>query len=315
MSQLQQVRDVTDPNNIYIGNPELRPRYTNDLSIRFQRFVPEKQAAFMLMANGNYILNDIVNDVANLSGGAKRTTYTNVDGNYSGNLRFMMNSSIKRKGEFTKFSVNSMTMASYSNSNSYIDSELSLTKSLTLSERAGIDYRSQMFDLGVNGNIRYNKMEYSLRSGNNQNTFTYGVGGTTAIYFYNISKSLPFVIESDVTYSANSGFSNDYQQKEVMWNASLSSKPLRMPGGTGTLRLKIYDILQQRSNISNSTVDNVYTESSTNTLTSYFIVHFIYRFSVFKGGANSSDAMGGGRRREGGPPGGPPPGGGGPPRF
>jgi hypothetical protein len=71
----------------------------------------------------------------------------------------------------------------------------------------------------------------------------------------------------------------------------------------------VYDILQQRSNISHSVTDYGYNDSRSNVLNSYFIVHFIYRFQAFKGGANASDA------RRGGPdggraPGGPPPGGG-----
>lgn len=60
MSQLQPVADVSDPLNVRIGNPDLNPRYTNNLSIRFHRFVPDKQRAFMIMAGGSYILNDIV---------------------------------------------------------------------------------------------------------------------------------------------------------------------------------------------------------------------------------------------------------------
>jgi hypothetical protein len=301
MTQLQPVADVSNPNNTVIGNPDLSPRYTNDLSIRYQKFVPEQQTAFMLMFNGDYILNDIVSDVTNVSAGIRRTTYANVNGNYSGNLRFMMNTPLKNK----KFTINTMTMSSYSNSNAFIDGEKSTNKNFVLMERAGVDYRSNIIDLGINGNIRYNNSQYSLQPTNNQNTFNYGVGGTTIIYF-----PLSFKVESDVTYSTNSGYSSGFQQKEVMWNASISKSFLK--GNQGTLRFKIYDILQQRSNISRNVTATGYTDSEYNTLNSYFMVHFIYRFSIFKGGASASD-MRGGRQGPGGPPPGRmrPPGGGG----
>ena len=99
-----------------------------------------------------------------------------------------------------------------------------------------------------------------------------------------------------------------------MWNASASKSFLL--GNQATLRLKIYDILQQRSNISRNVTATGYTDSEYNTLNSYFMVHFIYRFSAFKGGAGISDAMGGRRGpepgdRRGPGPGGRPPGGGG----
>jgi hypothetical protein len=300
MTQLQPVADVSNPNNTVIGNPDLSPRYVNDLSIRFQKFLPEQQTAFMLMVNADYTVNDIVSDVTNISSGIRRTTYANVNGNYGGNLRFMMNTPLKNK----KFTVNSMSMVSYSNGNAFIDGEKSNNKNLVLMERAGIDFRSDIIDLGINGNVRYNNSKYTLQPDNNQNTFNYGVGGTTIIYL-----PLSFKLESDVTYSTNSGYSDGFQQKEVMWNASASKSFLK--GNQGTLRFKIYDILQQRSNISRNVTATGYTDSEYNTLNSYFMVHFIYRFSIFKGGATSADAMGG-RRGPGGPggPGGPPPGGG-----
>jgi hypothetical protein len=301
MTQLQPVADVSNPNNTVIGNPDLSPRYTNDLSIRFQKFIPEQQTAFMLMFNGDYTLNDIVSDVTNISSGIRRTTYANVNGNFGGNLRFMMNTPLKNK----KFTVNSMTMASYDNSNAFVDAEKSTNKNLVLMERAGIDFRSSVIDLGINGNIRYNNSNYSLQPDNNQKTFNYGVGGNTILYL-----PLSFKLESDISYSTNSGYSSGFQQDEVMWNASASKSFLK--GNQATLRFKIYDILQQRSNISRNVTATGYTDSEYNTLNSYFMVHFIYRFSIFKGGASMSDAMGGGRGPGPGPgPGGRrPPGGG-----
>ena len=57
----------------------------------------------------------------------------------------------------------------------------------------------------------------------------------------------------------------------------------------GTIRFKIYDILQQRSNISRNVTSNYIRDTTTNTLTSYFMVHFVYRFNIFGGGASSED--------------------------
>lgn len=296
MTQLQPVADISDPLNTITGNPDLKPTYSNNLSARYQKFVPEKQTAFMVMLNANYIVNDIVTKSVYVGGsGRKMTTYENVNGNYNGNFRILFNTPLKNK----KFSINSMTMASYANTNGFINEEKNVNKNYTAMERAGIDFRSDYLDLGVNGNIRYTGTKNSLQGENDRNTFNYGVGGTTAIYL-----PFDFKIESDITWSANSGYASGYQQKEVLWNASASKSFLK--GNQATLRFKIYDILQQRSNIS-QTVNANYTQfSEYNTLSSYFMVHFIYRFSIFKGGASASDVHApGGRGGRG--PGGPPP--------
>lgn len=298
MTQLQPVADISDPTNITIGNPDLNPRYTNNVFIRFQQFTPEKQRAFMIMANGSYIINDIVSYTSyNQETGVKTTTYKNVNGNYSGNVRMMLNTPLKNK----KFSINSMTMASFANSNGYINEEKNTNRNLILSERGGIDFRSSYLDLGVNGNIRYNATSNSLQKENNQNTFNYGAGGYTTIYL-----PLNFKIESDVNWSTNSGYGDGFKQNEVLWNASASKSFLK--NNQGTLRFKIYDILQQRSNISRSVTASYIQDSEYNMLGSYFMVHFIYRFSIFKGGASASDVKTPGRSGRGRGPMGPPPG-------
>jgi hypothetical protein len=301
MTQLQPVANVSNPNNTIIGNPDLKPYYTNNLMIRFQKFMPEKQTAVIFMADGNYVVNAIVSDQINLGSGRRQTTYRNTNGNYRGNFRFIFNTPLKNK----KFTVNSMSMASYANNNSFIDSEKNTNKTLTLMERGGIDFRSSIIDLGVNGNIRYNKADYSLQPDNNLNTFNYGVGGTTTVY-------LPsnFKIESEIDWSTTSGYDAGYQQDETIWNASVSKSFLK--GNQATLRIKMYDILAQRNGITQQINAEGSSYSMYNTLGRYFMVHFVYRFSIFKGGATASDAM----DRNRGPrgprgPGGP----GGPPRF
>ena len=266
MTQLQPVADISDPTNITIGNPDLNPRYTNNVFIRFQQFTPEKQRAFMIMANGSYIINDIVSYTSyNQETGVKTTTYKNVNGNYSGNVRMMLNTPLKNK----KFSINSMTMASFANSNGYINEEKNTNLNLILSERGGIDFRSSYLDLGVNGNIRYNATSNSLQKENNQNTFNYGAGGYTTIYL-----PLNFKIESDVNWSTNSGYGDGFKQNEVLWNASASKSFLK--NNQGTLRFKIYDILQQRSNISRSVTASYIQDSEYNTLGSYFTVSYTH---------------------------------------
>lgn len=287
MTQLQPVADISNPLNTTIGNPDLKPSYSNDMFVHFQKFIPEKQTAFIIMANFNYVINAIVNKSAYIGNTGKRiTTYDNVNGNHNTNVRFMFNSPLKNK----KFTVNSMSMVSFANSNGFINSEKNTNKNLVLMERAGIDFRSDYLDLGINGNIRYNRTRNSLQGQSELNTFNFGVGGTTTIYL-----PFDFKIESDINWSTNSGYSDGFKLNEVLWNASASKSFLK--GKQATLRFKIYDILKQRSNISRSVTASYTQDTEYNTLGSYFMFHFIYRFSIFKGGASANDMKGPGGRR------------------
>lgn len=292
MQQLSPVEDVSDPLNTTKGNPDLKPIYTNNLRIRFHNFMPEKQAAFMIFANGGYTVNDVVSYTTNeVSTGKRTTTYRNVDGNYNANARIMYNTPLRNK----KLSINNMAFISYANTNSYVDEEKNTNKSLQLQDRLGLNYRSDFADFGVNGNISYRRTKNSLEGQTDLNTYNYGGGFNTTLYL-----PYEFKVESDINYSTNSGYSDGYEQEEWLWNASLSKS--FMKGNAATLRLKIYDILQQRSNISYTATSSKTTYSEYNTLDSYFMLHFIYKFSIFKGGASMSDM-----RRGPGGPGGPPP--------
>lgn len=279
MSQLQEVPDVSNPQNTIIGNPDLKPSYTNNLRIRFHKFNPESQSAFMIMADGNYALNSIANKTTtDFSTNNKVTTYENVDGDFGGNVRIIYNTPLKNK----KFSINTMTWGMYSNSNGFANGQKNTNKVLTLMERAGINFRSDYLDLGLNGNIRYNQSKNSFQEQDDLQTFNYGGGVSTTIYL-----PYKFQIESDLNYSANSGYAEGYDQEELLWNASVSKSLFK--NNAGTIRLKMYDILKERSNISYSETNNTVRYSEYNTLSSYFMVYFIYRFSIFSGGASESD--------------------------
>jgi hypothetical protein len=207
----------------------------------------------------------------------------------------MYNTPLRNK----KLSINNMLFVSYANTNSYIDTEKNTNKALQIMDRPGINYRSDYADFGLNGNITYKRTTNSLEGKDDLNTYDYGGGFNTTLYL-----PYEFKVETDINYSTNSGYADGYKQEEWLWNASLSKSFLK--GNAATLRLKIYDILQQRSNISYTATSSYTQYSEYNTLNSYFMLHFIYKFSIFKGGASMSDM----RRGPGGPggrPGGPPP--------
>ncbi len=296
MQQLSPVADVSDQLNVRIGNPDLKPIYTNNVFLRFQNFISEKQQSLVLMLHGNYVVNDIVSKSDfDISTGKRTTTYENVNGNYGGNMRLMFNTPLKNK----KFTVSSMSMASFSNNKGFVNMNENVKKEWTLSENLRLNFRSEYLDLGVNGSITYRGLSNSLEGQRNQETFDYRVGGSTTIY-------LPanFRIESDINYSTNTGYSSGFEQKELLWNASASYSFLK--GNAATLRFKMYDILKERSNISRTTSATEIRDVYYNTIPSYFMVHFIYKFSLFKGGGTASD-MQGGRMGEGRGHGGHPP--------
>ena len=297
VSQLSPVVDVSDPLNISYGNPDLNPSFEHRFNIRYQQSNPEKASSLTAFVNAGYMTNDIVSSTfTDVSTGRKETTYRNVAGNWNANGRVMLNVPLKN----IKYSIFSMSFASYNHTNGFSNNEKNVNRRATLAEVLGLNYRSDQFDFALRGNVNYNNVTNSLEGQQNQNYLNYGGNARAAIY-------LPWdlTLESDVNYATNSGYADGFEQNEWLWNASLQKTLFKQKNGT--IRFKIYDILQQRSNISRSVTSNYIRDTTTNTLTSYFMVHFIYRFNIFKGGATQQDMMperGSGRFR--GRPGGAP---------
>jgi len=306
MSQLQASYSQEDALIKNIGNPNLKPTYSNDMTLQFQKFVPEKQRAFMVMLNGNYVINDIVSHTIYSEDGSRINTYENTNGNLRSNLRVIVNSPFIN----TKFSYNASTYLSYNKTSGFVDYVKNTGKNISASENVGINFRSDWLDIGANGSIQYTGQKNSIQSQHEQHIFNYTTGGDMIL-----NLPLDFKVESDITYLTNSGYSDGYKQKEVIWNAAASKTFLK--NNQGTIRFKYYDILQQRSNISRINTATYTQDSEYNTLGSYFMVHLIYRFNIFKGGGTASDMRrsgpgGGDRPRGERPPGGS---GGRPPRI
>lgn len=279
LEQLSPVVDVTNPLNISYGNPDLKPSFEHRLNIRYMLSNPEKASSFNAFINGGYMTNDIVSSTfTDIQTGRKETTYENVAGNWNINTRVMFNVPLKN----IKYSIFSMSFAGYNHRNGFSNREKNLNTVLNLHQVLGLSYRSEAFDFTLRGNANYNDVKNTLEGQRDQNYLNYGGNASTTIY-------LPWdmSIESDINYSTNSGYSDGFQQNEWLWNASIQKQLFKQKNGT--LRFKIYDILQQRSNISRSVTSNYIRDTTTNTLTSYFMVHFVYRFNIFKGGATAAD--------------------------
>jgi hypothetical protein len=281
VTQLSPVKDVSNPLNVTYGNPDLKPSFSHQLNIRYMNFMPQQKSSINFFGNASYTLNDIVSSTStDVFTGQKETTYKNVNGNWNANGRLTLNLPIKK----TNFSVFSMSSGSYTHSKGYSNNEINLSQRTGLGQTLGIDFRSGVVDFGTRGNINYNNIQNSLTGQQDQEYFNYNVSANTTIYLpYDLS------IDSDLSYNTNSGYSTGFEQEALIWNASLQKQLFKHKNGS--LRFKIYDILQQKSNISRRATANYITDTTTNTLTSYFMFHFVYRFNIFKNGANQNDMM------------------------
>jgi hypothetical protein len=299
-NQLRDFIDQSRPNNWVQGNPNLKPGYSNELRLRFQKYVGETQLAYNVQLSGEFSVNDIVSKVILMDDGIRLTGYENINGNRNVNLRAGFNTPLKNE----RFTVGSSGYFGLRNQNSY-DNELKNTMKNTQSRlNANVNYRSALFDVGMRVNFNVSNIEYSIQTRSNQNTINYGISGYTTWYLpHNL------IIESDMNWTDRRGYAQGYNIPEVMWNAAITKQIFNRSFGTGSVKLQVYDILQDRNNISSSYTDNGYRTSENNVIPSYFMCSLIYKFTSFPKSSDSRnngnperERRGPGGRGPGGPP-------------
>lgn len=303
ITQLQPVADISDPLHVTVGNPDLSAPFSHNFNIRYQDFNPEGQRSIMAMLFGSVTQNAIVSKTSySPETGGSTTTYTNVNGDW--NIRAMtMLSQPLRNRQFTF--VNHL-MGMYTNTIGFQNGQRNRSGSLSLRESLGMAWRPEKAELELRPEYGLQHTSNSLKAQPSRTVHSYG-------FSFNGTYYAPFglVLNSDLRYSATSGYASGYDQKQWMWNASVAYQFLK--DRSATVTLKVNDILGQEKNISRNVTANYIDDQRYNTLGRYMMVTFTYKFNTFGKGNEPKDLnMGpGGMRR----PMGPPPGGGRRPRF
>lgn len=313
MTQLQPVADVSDPLNIIVGNPELKPTFTQNVGFFFNDYRSASQQSLVFALNGSFAINTIVNKtITDRETGGRTTTYGNVNGNFN---IFAMGM-ITRPFTNRKWRFNARMNARYASTPGYINGEFNRTGNLNLSPSAGLTFSCDVFQMSLNPNYSYGGVSNSLPEQKNRSTHSYGFNSDLSVY-------LPFGIDltTDLSFANSTGYSAGYDSKQWLWNAQLSYSFLS--DKSLTLSVRAYDLLGQKKNISRSVGANSIVDSWQNDLTRYVMFGLTWNFNTLKkknkgpdGEADLMTAPPGmppgehGGMRNGGM-GGPPPGGGG----
>ena len=301
MTDMLPITDDSDPLNISMGNPELKPSFTQRFELRYSNYVQKHMRTIMAFINYSNTSNSVSNMTTyNESTGGRTTKPMNIDGNWNIRSAFMFNTALDTTGVWN---ISSMTNVSYQNHASYVnlnksaEATTNYTRSTSLSERLGMSYRNTWLEVEPNGNVTYTITRNKLQPNANLDTwqFQYGVD-ITATAPWGTSLSTGAHMSSRRGYSDASMNTNEF-----IWNAQVSHSFLSKKNLIVSLQLN--DILNQKSSFSRSISATQRSDTYYNSINSYAMLHVIYRFNAF-GGKEGRKAMRQGRGEGGDRPGG-----------
>ena len=312
MENLLPITDNSNPLNIRMGNPGLKPSFAHTMRLFYNTYNAEKQRGIMTHFSFTATQNSISNSTRyNEETGGLITRPENINGNWNAFGLFGFNTALRNK----KYTINTFTNINYQNNVAFLynqdtkNNDRNTSTGLMLGERVTGSYRNDWFEFSLNGSINYTAERNKLRPENNQEPYTYSYGAST-----NITMPWKMTLATNITNQSRRGYrDSSMNRNELIWNAQLAQSLLK---GAGTISFEVYDILRQQSNISRSLTADMRSVSEYNGINSYCMVHFIYRLNIFGSKAAREKMMNsGGRRGFGGPGRGPGGFGGGRPHF
>ena len=281
ISQLLDITDNSDPLNVSMGNPGLKPSFTQNFRLFYNNFVQNHNKGVMTYINFSTTSNSISNKVTyDETTGGRITRPENINGNWNVMGAFMFNCSIDSAGVWN---INTDTNLGYNHYVSYLsldksqDSQKNTTQNTTWNERLSLSYRNDWLELSLDGTLAYNHAKNKLQPNSNLDTwqFSYGPSMTlTAPWGTSLNTSL--------SCSSRRGYSDaSMNSDEFVWNAQLSQGFLK--GKPLTVMLQFYDLLHQQSTFSRAISSVSRTDTEYNAINSYAMLHVVYRMNLFGG--------------------------------
>ena len=276
LQDLQPIPNVNNPAFLTEGNPDLSPERSHGFDLSLNHWNPASLASVGVSGSLNLYDNQIVyNQIIEMidSFGIRTTTRPdNVSGGNQINGYLWSNFPIIK----TKLTMNVNGGINTSLAPSFVNNVENETRNNGYSLRAGFSLTpGQKLILGLSGNVRFNKISYSIQEEQNQNIQNHGLDASVKWQFAG-----KFFLESNFNYSVYRNDRYGFNQDIPIFNASVR----RLLGKNNRLemRLAAFDILNRRVNISQYGSQNFVMRNVANTLARYYMLSVSYNIRGYE---------------------------------
>lgn len=274
--------DDTDPMNIRIGNPDLRYAIRTDAVLDGNLYSMNKRMHNRLDLSYGFTHNAIgMGQIYDRATGRRTFCPTNVNGNWDATAKHTINYSF---GDGKKHNASMVTQFSYRNSVDLMGDngqqttdygQLPINKSVVRSAALSFSPKLSLslgkHTLGFSSDVTWNRYTSDRTTFQNINAWQYRIGTSAIVH-------LPwkFDLTTDLTLYGRTGYNEtSLNTADVVWNARLARALFK---GKLVVMVDGFDILGQLSNVTRTINAQGRTETYTNVLPRYGLLHVIYKF-------------------------------------
>jgi len=279
IGQLQNVVNNSNPLSLSRGNPDLRPTYTQSVSLRLSEANPFQSRSRFLFANLSRTSRPISNatftapsdttvDGVFLARGTQFTTPANLDESWNANLFGVYS----RPTKLLKSIVSLNGGGSFSRTPTRINRRTNLGSTYAI--RSGVVLASnisQNLDFTVSYQGAYNLSRNTLSTDNTGDYYSHTLG-----LRFNAVAAHGIVVRQEVNHNLQSGVPSAYGQDVVLWNTTLGKKFLKKEAGE--IRVTATDVLKQNRSVSRSITEAYVQDSRDRALGRFVQAVFTYTF-------------------------------------
>lgn len=272
-TQLQVAPDYSNQQYIVVGNPNLKPEFSNTLSLRYNNFDFIKGEVLFTNLSFSLTNDKIVYNTINKGSGIQETRYLNDDGYYSINGFYFFSKPYKNR----KYVLGLNGLVNFNRNISFVDSVRNLGKNLVINQGVKLDVTlKEWLEVGASVTYAYNSNVYSLSSQAATTTNSYILGSNAKLY-------LPgnFILGYDVEKTFNTGFSSTATANPFIINSSLEKQFFKKKNAS--IKLQALDMLNENTSVTRTVSGNSITDSRNNRLGRYYLLTLSYRISKFNG--------------------------------
>jgi hypothetical protein len=272
-SQLQPVRDLSDPQRQVIGNPDLNSSFSHTLNANYNSSNPDKRSSFLFRLQASLIDNRIVSNtvlIPDLYGSFKREIrYQNADGTYSYSGNYNWQKSFADRQYTIRLNGN----AGYNRNVSFADNIKNLAREASIRQGLGLQINpGNWLEFSPTFSYRLSNIDYTLPTNTDVRIHTYSIDVDGSMFFL---KNRSLIWRFSGFKNFNSGYWGPLNENPLVVNTSLEKNFLK--DRSATLRLQAFDLFDQSNNINRFMMDNGFADVSTNRLTRYFMLTLTMR--------------------------------------
>lgn len=289
-NQLLAIENLSDPLNIFVGNPNLNPNRSHQVSLNFSNFDRKTRQGVNANLSYNYSQSSIVSYSQVDENLITRSTYRNVEGNYRINGNLFWSKQLSKAGN--KLNLNVGLNSSYARQQAYRNSVLYMAYNSSIMPNIRLSWKwNDYLTISPSYNLRFSNSKYNNYSIDEQSNTTHNFNLRTISTW---PKNLTWT--NDFSYNNNSRMAAGFKRDFFLWNTQIMYSFFNNKLEAG---VKVYDILNQNNSYTRTISDEFIRDERNTILTRFVMFSLTFNLNKF-GGSGNNQNMNFDRPREGG---------------